>query len=766
MDELHHTKNAGDRLAWLGLALVTMMCLVRAMVEHDPFPWWQSDPFVFSPPITGLTPRWALLLNAGLILASCLSLLGHAVAGRGIGTRSGALLAVGIAVLGYHTLIDPERVLPGSSIAAVIAVLACASMMHALPGASRVVGAVALGFGTLLTCVGVYEVFVSHPLTLEMYEQGRESFLAARGWSAESFEAQAYERRLHNPEPIAWFGLTNVFASFTAASAAGLVAIALHARGRSVMIRTGLLLAALMCGLGLFLAGSKGGYGVLVIGIALAVASWQGFRRVLNGRVVLLLCLGALMALVLRGVLGEQLGERSLLFRWQYLVGSLNIWLHHPIVGCGPGAYQQQYALHKPELSPEDVASAHNFMLDWLAVLGIGGIALIAFACRSILRIGLGTQSEPEQGEQAAGPDWHWKLALLCVVVPTLVALNMQSAVLNLAGIAPVLVGAVIWGAVALVIIRSSMSDRMLRAGLVVGGAVLCVHGMLEVTGTLITSGPLWALLIGAAVCGPRERKKHGFGWLPVGVLLGMGLVILARWPMLNRWERALHSAAQPAQTIAMINSTLNDLESSPDPQRELRFAQQQLFELFGRTVSPTLDSIIPELNRVEVESRQYAIERLQWALDARPSHTPTRVALSQQLLWIASVAQSSGRVDLATQMWARATQLFDGPGLNAGGHRWAGSIWAGRAASSPDAPERADWLEQARSHWERAIALAPHDPQTALMLMENAIERDDAESARDWAKRAVILHTQTRFDPLRGLSPADLNQAQRVAAD
>lgn len=765
----------GDRLAWAGLVMVAMLCLARAMIEHDPFPWWQSDPFVFSPPIIGLTPRWALLLNIGLVLGSCISLFGHALRGRGIPLIWGLVLTAALGVLGYHALVDLERLLESSTLAAVASVFASVGLCHTLPGARRVLGAVVVGFALLLVCVGIFEVYVSHPQTLKAYEQGRDSFLAARGWSPESYEALSYERRLRNPEPVAWFGLTNVFSSFMAAGAAGCFAIAMNASKTQRVVRAILLLGAIACVFGLVMSGSKGGYGVLLIGLVLALLPAFGKSGLLNGRVIVLFCLCVVAALILRGVLGERLGERSLLFRWQYLFGSLSIWLHHPIVGSGPGLFQQQYALLKPDLSPEDVASAHNFALDWLAMLGLGGIALLAFVLRMILSMrpveqdSLSECPEPTpnttQITSLHPPQWHCKLALLVVVLPTLLALRMQSPVLNLAGMMTALIGAGLWSGMAMMLIRTKIQATAMTAGLFVVAAVLVVHGMLEVTGTLITAAPLWALMIAIPTrtgsAPPRYRRA-----IPIVPLLGLVVILSLRWVPLNRWERSLHSAAANAQAIASINTTLNALETSPDPSRELREAQSMILDLTARPVSASLDSIIPELNRAEVEARQAAIERLGRALSERPSHTATRIALSQQMLWIASVAQSSGREDLATQLWDQATGLFETTPLDASGERWAGSIWAGRASSMPQSPERGRWLGRAQAHWQRALELAPHSPQTALLLMENAVELELPMIASEWAARAIELHEQTRLDPLRGLAPADLARARAIAGD
>lgn len=766
MDETQLPMTLGERLAWIGLVFVTGLCFVRAMIEHDPFPWWQSDPFVFSPPIIGLTPRWALLLNIGLVVGSVLSLLGHAMRGRGISRTGGILLTIALGVLAYHAGTDLERLLDASTIIAVASVLACVGMSHTLPGAARLLGSLALGFALMLVSVGFYEVYISHPITIRAYDLNRDSFLAARGWTQDSFEAMSYERRLRNPEPIAWFGLTNVFASFAAGSGAGLVGIAINASSAARLARAMLLAGACVCIFGLVMSGSKGGYGVLALGVMLSLLPKLGWERFLNGRVILLLCGGVLGALLLRGLAGEHLGERSLLFRWQYMVGSLAIWLHHPLWGCGPGLFQEQYALLKPALSPEDVASAHHFMFDWIAVSGIAGLALVGFVVRQIL--GLRSLDVDEASDlatqQTAVPEWQWKLGLLLIALPTLLSLKMQAPILGFSAMLPILLGAVLWACVSMVLMWAQFTARAMRMGLMITAAALIVHGMLEVTGTLITSAPLWALMIAVSFGGNSELMRR-WRWLPIISMLGVAAVLAVRWSPLNRWEQLLHSAAWPAPVIASINTTLNALESSPNPAGELQTTQSMIHELTGRPVGPDLDSIIPELNRAEVEARQGAIEQLRRALDARAGHTPTRIALSQQLLWIASIAQSSGREDLAARMWEQATGLFEFGGLNASGERWAGNIWSGRAASMPQSPERLRWLENARDHWERAIELAPHSPRTAFLLMENALERNEQTDAQGWAYRTVELHKQTRLDPLRGLRASDLQRAEAEVA-
>src|SRR5690606_17747939 len=107
--------------------------------------------------------------------------------------------------------------------------------------------------------------------TLANYEQNREQILAAQGWTAGSPMALGYERRLKQSDPSAWFGLSNVYASFMAAGVAALVATLVAAIRRRaarpwVMATLGALLAATLGAL--TLTYSKGGIGALALGLA------------------------------------------------------------------------------------------------------------------------------------------------------------------------------------------------------------------------------------------------------------------------------------------------------------------------------------------------------------------------------------------------------------------------------------------------------------------------------------------------------------------
>ena len=755
---------AADRVVWVGLVATLMLCLARAMIEHDPFPWWSSDPFVFAPPLTGLTPRWALLLNAGILLCSSLTVVGQYLRGRPASLLQSVLILIGFAVIGYHARADLERTLDASTIAAAIAALVAGAAASTLPGAPRVLGGVCVGFAIMLTLVGAYEVHVSHPQTLAMYEEGRDTFLSARGWSEGSFEAMSYERRLRNPEPVAWFGLTNVFASFVAASAAALFTFGLGCYRTHRSSALAYFIAALACGYGVYLCGSKGGFAVLAIGIAMGAAMQTRVRARLNGHTLLILCGLTIGALLLRGIIGEAIGERSLLFRYQYLVGAMNIWIADPLLGCGPGLFQDQYALLKPALSPEDVASPHSVLFAWIATLGIGGIALCVVLCRYVLQQVI---EEPAHPSAEPAPTALIKIAALVIVLPCLVSLQMQTAVLSAPELAPILVGMVIWIGVAAFAMRPAFPHQLLRAGLFVAAGVLLVHAMIEVTGTLIVSAPLWAFMLGLAV---QERASRNTSRLGHACTAGGGLVLtavlLAMWGPLNRWERSLHAGAHDAVPIADVRALVNGLEYTATPEIDADRISSALSSLLGVPVGRSVDSIIPAVNQAEFAARAASVEHLRDAIDAFPSHTPTRIAASQQLLWIASIQIGVGRSGDASRTWDEATELFEHEPLDAQGERWLGNIWLGRVSAFAESGERERWLRNAIEAFEDAYERTPNDPRLSHRIMTLWLELGSDSEARAWAERSLSVHERMRLDPIRGLDEASLEQARAVAED
>ncbi|MEM7622950.1 MAG: hypothetical protein AAF235_07070, partial [Planctomycetota bacterium] len=271
-------------------AVVVMAALigVRVTTLHDPFPAWDVDPFVTPVPSVALTPFTGMLLDAGIAIAAIvivlLSARNDAGVARGLLWIAGCVLA-GAAVGAVHLFRDGAE---HASFVLAWTGAACAGVAGwCLRGARSRTLAIAcmLGLAAPVLLKGVLNVAVEHPALMASFDRDREVILQGRGWTEGSAAALQYERRLRQPEATGWFGLSNVFASFAAATAAAGAAgawIAFRARAR----------AALQCGwvvvgaaglTGVALSGSKGGAGALVLASSLVIAGVI-FERVLQRR--------------------------------------------------------------------------------------------------------------------------------------------------------------------------------------------------------------------------------------------------------------------------------------------------------------------------------------------------------------------------------------------------------------------------------------------------------------------------------------------------
>tara|TARA_R110002072_G_scaffold42064_21_gene118879 strand:+ start:144029 stop:146299 length:2271 start_codon:yes stop_codon:yes gene_type:complete len=729
----------GTAFTFFGLICIGTLALLRAMVEHDPFPMWGADPFVFAPPAVGLSPVMAIVLNLGVVLAGCFTLIGIMLRRGSIGLALPVLLAIGAATIAYHALQSIETVLDGSNLLAIVTVLFVASLAHTIPSAQQILGAISISFAIVLVLMGAYEMFVLHPNMLAEYHATRDFFLAARGWSPDSVQALGYERRLNQAEPIAWFGLTNVFASFAGASSAGLFMLgwSLKRAGQPIKHWGWAILGGAVALLGLLMTGAKGGLGALALAIVISVIAMLLTKRRLDGRIIIAGCVVVLLGVLCRGLLGERLSELSMLFRAQYAQGSVAMFLDHPVVGVGPGAFQEHYMVLKPDLSPEDVSSAHSVVFDLLATLGFGGLALIGLFVGVLRRIRptLGADPDVSKLDQRR----NLQIIALCIAIISIVSIRIGSPAMDVNLLLVQALASLAWGrcAIGLYMLMDHAVAR--RWALFACAAVLSIHAMIELTPTWIVSGLLWALMIGqaATTSGSNAQPRKIERLIPVGLvvtLLGVGSVIGSRLPTLIEWELKLSAATA-------IATDFQDQRAIADP---LAIAD------------------------LEFDARGLAIDELLLAANARPTHTKTWIAATQQMLWQGSALLASGHSVQAGRRWQDAANAMEAgadASTGAGGYQWLGKIYASRAETFPTAPDRTMWLREAQEAWEAAFLRSPHDPFRAINLMENAIELGDQAAAYLWAQVVINLNDQRRLDPLSQLGERPIMRARTIVA-
>ena len=275
--------------------------------------------------------------------------------------------------------------------AASITAVALAHLVRSA-GNRRAVLSIVVGAVAVSGVRGAFQVFWEHPGTVAYFEANREAILAARGWTVDSPEALSFERRLRQPEATGWTGFSNVFSGLSGAAAVALVGIIASRRldrvvapgvppeGAGGPVALGLVAIGLAMLVGV--NGSKGAIAATFLGVAvllLVLGPARGSVERRPGTPILVATALVVAAVVLRGLLGESFAdERSLLFRWHYLQGAIGAFVSAPWTGVGPDGFQAAYLATKPATSPENVASAHSLVLDWVASLGVLGLAWMA----------------------------------------------------------------------------------------------------------------------------------------------------------------------------------------------------------------------------------------------------------------------------------------------------------------------------------------------------------------------------------------------------
>ncbi|MEZ6243495.1 MAG: O-antigen ligase family protein [Phycisphaerales bacterium] len=773
-------------VGWAGFLVILVAALARASVAFDPLPYWGSDPLVTLVPKTGFGPTAVVAIDLVIVVGAMLCALGGRVGRTGLfECLALGFGALGVAAHGLFLVRDPgasgqwvqhgslDHLLPGMTWAAGLAAMVGLRRACDDSRARRLALGALLGFIGMLAAKGALQVFIEHPMTVHDYELRREEMLAARGWTPGSAMAQAYERRLYQAEATGWFGLSNVLATFAAASAVGLGALALAG------LRKRLNAIGLCCGIGcvlalgtLWLTHSKGGVGAAVVGLAwLAVVAWIPRARRWAGPLALAMVIGVVGLVAARGTLGDQLHELSLRFRAQYQVGAIGAWLEHPLVGVGPGGFREAFLRHRPPLSVEEVVSPHSVGLEWVATLGVFGAAWVGLLLWVTLGLGRGDDEERE------APPMHEDQARRDVGVMVLVALAVTAgsawAEREMAtgeGAAMRVVGLVAWvviaGAVAAAC-RGGLS-RLGSFGIRAVGLVLVVHAMIEVTPVWEASAPLFGALLGAA--STRERHAYTTDGRAARLLAATALTPIALLGLVGVWkagvwEGRLQWAADAVRPAAQIRERLTQIgQGSPSPGDSFGRVVADVAAKLGEPVAQDGTAFDAQLNRLVERSGEAAVAPLERGLAERPDDIGTRKALGRLHLALGSLGEARGddasrkQAHLATRVADEGVEVRPG---SAAAWSWRALTYEslGRWAGEGDADE-------ARESWERVHELDPLGLDAPLHLMRLAEARGDLQTAHTWAREVLRLNEFKRLDPLKQLTETERAEVERVARE
>ncbi|MCA9131700.1 MAG: O-antigen ligase family protein [Planctomycetales bacterium] len=254
---------------------------------------------------------------------------------------------------------------------------------------------------------GLYQMAVSFPLDRAQYEANPDVVLRTIGLDAPegSADRKRFEDRLYSPEPYATFALANSLG--TLLSGGLLLLLGLFVEGRSgaagraafagktakrgaVWAWMPWLVAAALISSCWFFTLSRAAYVGLGVGVVfwlllrrsqLGSARWRSGEKYALAGVAgggLFLLLGLLWLLQHNPhVLSE--APKSIAYRLEYWLATLDMLQDHWLFGVGLGNFQSYYPQYKLPLASETIADPHNWILDVLVTLSVpvgGGILL------------------------------------------------------------------------------------------------------------------------------------------------------------------------------------------------------------------------------------------------------------------------------------------------------------------------------------------------------------------------------------------------------
>lgn len=811
-----------------GIAIVLAGFLCRAMSLLSPLPGWDIDPLVFgSLPgrgLGGVGPPESIVIDCAALLGAAMVALGARAQRRAVWPDGvlALLVVVGAASVLWHARFGGPNFGPSigdhrTGIAWLSAVCAGAALFMARRDAElrRAVAAIVLGFVFILAVKGAQQLFIEHPHTVASYRADPARYLAGQGFSPDSPMARAFERRLLQAEATGWFGLANVYATFAAGFSVALCVLAVGAFRRgaglalywrwiavaSAAIALAMLAAANAKG-GVMAAGAGAGALAMAL-LAARVCSapkrgeeggqeWGAGRAWCIGSAVGALAVFGPIALVaVRGMIGERIGELSLLFRWFYMQGAARIFAAHPF-GVGPDGFQQAYLLAKPPISPEEVASPHSILFDWSATLGVAGVAwcmLLALAASAAGRSLFEHARFPATTQRPAMTERNsLRLVLLVPAVAVLVAAWFErgattpdAAVLRLLGLA-------LWCAAAVGAYRVLANASL--AGLALGACALAViaHIQIDVAASWTQSVGLVAVLVAlAASANEGTEQAETAACRPVGAI---GLIVLAivAAAILNparamRWQSHLIAARVEVADVAIVHDRLDDLANGRHRGDSPAAIAVWLNSAIARRaagastpIEPTPDGLRRQIARLESLALPRAAAHLRLAAQSCPEDwRPRREASRLYLRAAMACADGLGDRPQALSNLDQALAAMDLPdprlpatvaqAATASEWRWLAIVHQerARAAAASGEPERATQdATAALAAYGHAARLDPWNVEIALRAMRAARLAQDDAAARHWAAKVLELAPLMRLDPLaRGLRPEERAEAE-----
>jgi|GEM_PF-4054449 len=226
------------------------------------------------------------------------------------------------------------------------------------------------------------------PQLVQQVADHPNDYLKQQGIMPDTFKAAHFLKRVASMDIGGYYIISNTTAAFFILTFCGIVGFMIyaiqHTSSKDKMFN--IVLAMLVLGflaLGIRYTESKGGIAslLIVIGGMIVVATIRPFlikhlRKVLM--TIIILIISAISGIVIYGITTRSLPGNSMLVRWQYWEGVIDI--GHFATGVGSFNFLYHYLTHMSPGAPETVQDPHNIYLSFLSqwgILGLGGFLSI-----------------------------------------------------------------------------------------------------------------------------------------------------------------------------------------------------------------------------------------------------------------------------------------------------------------------------------------------------------------------------------------------------
>ncbi len=749
----------------LSLTTSLLMCLIgiRCFVASTFDPAFDVDPLVDPQRWFGIGPGEASLISVLSLMLSSIILFEARVSGRGIDRLLLLLASIPLIPILLHGTLSAGDMARGLDwFSAAIAAVAIAHAVRA-PGLRALVLPTLLGILAMICAHGLVQIYLEHPMTVKYFAMNSDDVLASFGWAADSEQARLYTRRLMQPEATGWFGLANIVSGLLAFGTVMILSSVSRVRGLSGGLRVFLLV--IVCGAFgwvLLMNGSKGALGALVIGLGLTSLSVFTSRRSdrpgFSG-MGWLAFFGVVVpagAIFLRGtILGEASlgGEKSLLFRWHYVLGAFRIFASEPYFGVGPDGFQSAILSLKNAFNPEEPASAHNVILDWFSTLGLFAFGWLFLLGLLVTRVGRVGHLAMEQSSRA----WILFVAGVCAAF----WIGLSFSVLD--GPLPLILSGLglFFGVFVLLgshLVFTRLTDSGARWCFVGSAGALLTISMLDMGFFNVGSvGFCWAAFAAMSTASSDRPRITDHLMAATPLLYAVAFFFLAVLPLVQM-DRRMESIAANMRPYAVLR---NEFQYSPLLTARSRLdAMSLVLDSSSGFIDPKslsleeLESLAPGSNdpaaialdlvrRRAPGVRREAIDSLVAAWDSEPQDLrPAWASIDQLRLLASEVRGAVGRAALLEAI-TRSESMLNGPdGVRAA----IVTAWASQQLALLS--DGFDWTLVA-DDFRRAIEVSPFDPDLHLGLADAAREMGDVELEISALDASLLADERKRLDPL-----------------